>query len=703
MLIFSKLFFLIFIFKMVGQSASKVSFDVKQNGELSDSKNRSNKRGCNDHSDRSFRSSNSENREYRGRDWSRHSRRNGFRSKSRDKRGNSENPGMPVVSVKLLDNEVFLNDEWLKHCSKDLGQIIIVDSGCPRSLMGDQELDKLKDLVDIEEIIVKDEGFRFGPSRVYISNKKVKFTMHIGINEIECEFFVVKGNIPILLGNDVMDPLGAKIDMEDYKLVLNNDEMEIPLVKTRGGHVVIPVKSIAAGNSNNIRGDEANAVMVMILDTADNEEIRKLHDKIGHATFLALALSDDEKAQVKKVHRYFGHRSSRRIWELFSKANKLKGKKQAVIEVIENCPTCSEYKKSPPRPKVGLPVANDFNEVVGLDLKVLNKSKGEYILWMVDLFSKMIKGKFIKNKKPETIIEGILSMWVIGDGIGPGNPRRGFWSDNGGEFLNEQVLDYAAAMDVDIRMTSADSPWQNGVVERHHATADIIYEKLMKENPNMSPQDAINHAAFAKNSDTNQTGFSPIQLMTGQNPKFPGLDEANPASSNLNSCNKYMKTLKAMDSARVKMREIDCDVKLRKVMSERINPNVERNYKLGDPIFFYDDKRKEWKKGTALIKLGKTIYLRYGNFLRRVASEKVRPDPHGEARKEESYVDHDDENDEARFMKDETPVEEMAEDLTVADERNDLKKQVKELQEQVVELKTKILEEKTVDDHDDTK
>jgi transposase InsO family protein len=221
------------------------------------------------------------------------------------------------------------------------------------------------------------------------------------------------------------------------------------------------------------------------------------------------------------------------------------------LEVIENYKSCSQFKKSPPRPKVGLPVANDFNDIVGLDLKVISKTKGEYILWMVDLFSKIIKGKFIKNKQPEIIINGIVTSWFIGDGISPGqgHPRRGFWSDSGGEFLNEQVLDFAAAMDINIKMTSAESPWQNGIVERHHATADIIFEKLLKDDPKMNPQESVNHAAFAKNSDSNQTGFSPIQLMTGTNTKFPGLSEATPASSNLDSSSKYMKTLKAIDSA----------------------------------------------------------------------------------------------------------------------------------------------------------
>ena len=331
------------------------------------------------------------------------------------------------------------------------------------------------------------------------------------------------------------------------------------------------------------------------------------------------------------------------------------------MDVIQNCKICSQFRKAPPRPKVGIPIANDFNEVVGLDLKVLDKAKGEYILWMVDIFSKFIKGKFIKDKNPSTVIEAVISAWIIGDGGGPGHPKRGFWSDNGGEFLNEEMIDFAASLNIQIKMTAANAPWQNGVVERHHATADIIYDKMMLENPKMTAQEAVNHAAFAKNSEVNQTRFSAMQLMMGQNPHFPGLAEANPASSNLKSSSKYMRTLKNIDDARVKFREIDTDDKLKKVMGQRINPNVEKLYEMGDPVFFYDEKKKQWKKGTALVKLGKTLYLKYGNFLRRVATDKVRPDHDGEVKVEESYLEPND--DEERFAQEETPVVEMASEL----------------------------------------
>ena len=89
---------------------------------------------------------------------------------------------------------------------------------------------------------------------------------------------------------------------------------------------------------------------------------------------------------------------------------------------------------------------------------------------MVDLFAKLIKGKNIKNKKPTTIIQAIVDSWIIGYGAGPSHPTHGFWPHNGGEFLNLEMINIAAACDIDIKMSAAESPWQNVIVERNHAT-----------------------------------------------------------------------------------------------------------------------------------------------------------------------------------------------------------------------------------------
>ena len=180
--------------------------------------------------------------------------------------------------------------------------------------MGDQQLDGLKDLIDVTICNVKEEGFRFGPSKIYRSNKKAKFSMRIGINEVDFEFFLISGNIPILLGNDVMVPNGGNINLEENILFLNKVDMAIPLKKTRGGHFVIPVNSIAEVDRHNVKGEEADAVMLMVLESVDKKAIQQLHDEVGHTVFLALAMTNEEEKHVKKAHRYFGHRSARRIW-----------------------------------------------------------------------------------------------------------------------------------------------------------------------------------------------------------------------------------------------------------------------------------------------------------------------------------------------------------------------------------------------------
>jgi hypothetical protein len=487
------------------------------------------------------------------------------------------NTGEANVTFCVLPyDEIYKSGDIFRSSRSGIGQCIIIDSGCPRSLMGMKEYEKIKEKFEISaETDVGKENFKFGPSRLYESRSKVRLPVYFRNGMIEIEFFVINGDVPILLGNDVLEPLKASIDLGQRKLKLKQVGEEIDITRTDGGHFVLPTRNIFENktsrkvtNPTNIGGSEADAVMTVLFASLErDDELKRFHDTVSHGVFVEIALEEDEKLQVEKVHKYFGHRSGRRIWELFAKAGKLKGKKGAVLDIISKCKICSKFKKAPPRPKVGLPSANDFNDVVGIDLKVINKDRGLYIVWMVDLFSKLIKGKFVSNKNPSTIIEAIVSSWVVGDGCGPGHPKMGFWSDNGGEFLNEEVIDYATAQDVHIRMTSANAPWQNGIVERHHATADIIVGKLIMENPAISYQDAINQACFAKNCEVGRSRFSPLQLMMGQSPFFPGLAQANPASSNLKSSSKYMKTLKSIDEARVNYRRVECDEKLKKAMS----------------------------------------------------------------------------------------------------------------------------------------
>ena len=135
------------------------------------------------------------------------------------------------------------------------------------------------------------------------------------------------------------------------------------MTKTKGGHFVISMEEfveLTRDQNANIKNEEDEAVMTVTYDSvASREELENLHDQVGHKVFHEVSLNDDEENQLLKAHKYFGHRSGRKIWELFAKSGKLRGKKQAALAIIDKCKVCSQYKKSPPRPRVGLPVAND--------------------------------------------------------------------------------------------------------------------------------------------------------------------------------------------------------------------------------------------------------------------------------------------------------------------------------------------------------
>ena len=50
---------------------------------------------------------------------------------------------------------------------------------------------------------------------------------------------------------------------------------------------------------------------------------------------------------------------------------------------------------------------------------------------------------------------------------------------------------------------------------------------LMEDDPKMTMQEAVNQAAFVRNSTINDTGYSPFQLVYGRNPRIPGTLEQN--------------------------------------------------------------------------------------------------------------------------------------------------------------------------------
>ena len=116
-------------------------------------------------------------------------------------------------------------------------------------------------------------------------------------------------------------------------------------------------------------------------------------------------------------------------------------------------------RRNPDRPAVSPPMASDFNEKVAIDLKYW---KGGYILYCVDLFSRLTTAAFIDRKEPKQVIDKIMSKWVAYYGV-----PECILNDNGGEFTAEEIVAMKGALNIVNLTTGANSPWQNGPCGQH--------------------------------------------------------------------------------------------------------------------------------------------------------------------------------------------------------------------------------------------
>ena len=303
-----------------------------------------------------------------------------------------------------------------------------------------------------------------------------------------------------------------------------------------------------------------------------------------------VAIPSVEK-QIEKLHHYFGHVSAEsllRILKASSRRDEFEPKD--IKKVIEDCRACKMTKRKVNRKKTALPKATGFNQVVSLDLKFHGDST--YVLWAVDEATKLIRGEVIHDKTPETMMKALDDIWITGRGLGPGMPERGFFSDNGTEFLNDKFKTLLQAHGIGLRTTSTFSPQQNGVNERNHGTADILVTRIMTSDPTLTLQQAVNKAAWAKNTIiTSPQGFSPFQLVYSRNPTIPGLTHC-PAGvfENLTDNEVALKILEHAINNRIIAQQIDADNRLKIAFKDRLPKSSQIPINHGDEVICTNNK-----------------------------------------------------------------------------------------------------------------
>jgi hypothetical protein len=166
---------------------------------------------------------------------------------------------------------------------------------------------------------------------------------------------------------------------------------------------------------------------------------------------------------------------------------------------------------SKPQQKVvnSLPKARVYLELLRGDIVFLEE--GVYICHFVDDFSGMSFGGAIFDKKPKSVA-GVIVANVFTQ---PCPPKKIIF-DNGGEFINDAVLELLEGHGVEVLSTAARAPWTHAGVERHHVP---LLEKMRAVKQSLGGRTdwvtTVRQCIAAKNRMMTHRGMSPVGIVYG--------------------------------------------------------------------------------------------------------------------------------------------------------------------------------------------
>ena len=320
---------------------------------------------------------------------------------------------------------------------------------------------------------------------------------------------------------------------------------------------------------------------------------------------------DDKETKKKalKLHRQFSHAPAYKLKTLLKTAGFNKDSfYKALDEVCASCEICLRYKKPKPRPVVGLPRGQTFNDNVAMDLKTLQENV--HILHMIDSVTRFSVAKIIYNKKKETVAAAICAGWISIFG----QPVR-FMADNGGEFANSDFTEMCERFNIVPQNSAAESPFSNGMVARHHA---MLAEMTIKtrEDSKCSWEIALSWALSAKNSMQMFGGYSAYQLTMGRNPSLPNvIDNKLPAMEGPSCVSKVVEdNLRAMHKAREEFAKCESSSKIKRALKSQVRTCNDEYFDNGKRVWYKRNNSHEWHgPGVVLGRESQCIVIKHGN------------------------------------------------------------------------------------------
>ena len=492
----------------------------------------------------------------------------------------------------LFNSEVVLCEDSLDGPNDLVSESLncaLLDSGASKNVCGQKWLDVYLDsLSDSEKgkISSTKSGslFRFGDGNKVESTQIITLPATLAGHNISISTDVIDKDIPLLLSKSAMKKVGMNLNFEKDTVTVFGDDVKLRC--TTSGHYSLPLTA----------------------------HCQALDENKSVSDTLSCVNLDDKHAVAVKLHRQFAHPPSRRLLKLIDMSgdpwksdDELK---EALRTVSESCDTCRDFRKPPPRPAVGLPLATTFLECVGMDLKFYD---GYILLHCVDHATRLSMSVRISSKEPRVILTALFKHF-----IGVWGTVEKFLSDNGGEFANSQFMEMCEKLNIRFILTAGESPFSNGLVERHNLVLSDMLDKVLNDI-DCGIDIGIAWCVNAKNSLQNIHGFSPFQLSIGKNPTFPvAIDNQLPALTQTSENEIIRKNLDALHAARQAYIKSESSERIARALSHNVRTYNDVKYYNGDSVYFKRAKEKKWRGPAKVLgQDGQQVLLKYGGYYTR--------------------------------------------------------------------------------------